>query len=51
MQGVKKIILSEVVKVNVMNMVYNKDFFVFRVDRHFSGNHQNDEDEAKESYL
>lgn len=22
-----------------------------RVDRHFSGNHQNDEDEAKESYL
>lgn len=24
---------------------------LFRVDRHFSGNHQNNEDEAKESYL
>lgn len=26
-------------------------FLRFRVDRHFSGNHQNNEDEAKESYL
>lgn len=34
-----------------LRQIVERVLVLYRVDRHFSGNHQNDEDEAKESYL